>query len=121
MELHHRGSAFLCPSTQLTLPGMTEIKFEKSVFLKTLDALSTNFELQSPVGQLVTDKKQSRFQLGLLRVGNIPVQAFGPCTIKGPDVRVNFNIEQLRGQIEATSADQEKVTLHAGAGMLLVA
>lgn len=100
---------------------MTEIKFDKSVFLKTLEALSTNFTLESPVGQLVTQKKEGRFQLGLMREGGIPVQAFGPCSIKGPDVRVNFNVDQLRGQIEATSVDQEKVTLHAGAGMLLVA
>lgn len=100
---------------------MTEIKFDKVVFLKTLEALSTNFELESPVGQLITEKKENRFKLGLMRTGGIPVQAFGPCTIKGPDVRVNFNVDQLRGQIEATSVDQEKVTLHAGAGMLLVA
>ena len=100
---------------------MTEIKFDKNVFLKTLDALTTSFELESPVGTLTTQKKDKRFQLALTRVGGIPVQAFGPCEMKGPDVKVPFNVTQLRGQINATSVDQQFVTLHAGAGMLLVA
>lgn len=100
---------------------MTEIIFEKSVFIKTLEALTTNFELETPVGLLITEKKDKRFQLALTRVGGLPLQAFGPCEIKGPDVKVNFNVDQLRGQINATSVDQKNVTLHAGAGMLLVA
>jgi hypothetical protein len=100
---------------------MTEIKFQKSVFIKTLDALTENFELESPIGLLSTEKKDKRFSLSLKRVGGIPVAAFGSCEMKGPDVKLNFNVNQLRGQILATSVDQEFVTIHAGAGMLMVA
>ena len=100
---------------------MTEIKFEKTVFLKTLDALTENFELESPVGELATEKKDQRFSLQLKRVGGIPVAAFGPCEMKGPDIKLFFNINQRRGQIQATSVDDKFVTLHAGAGMLMVA
>lgn len=100
---------------------MTEIKFDKSMFLKTLDTLTQNFELESPIGEFATEKKTQRFSLQLKRVGGIPVAAFGVCEMRGPDVKLNFNITQLRGQIEATSVDDEFVTLHAGAGMLMVA
>jgi hypothetical protein len=100
---------------------MTEIKFKKSVFLKTLDTLTQNFELESPVGEIATDKKNQKFSLQLKRVGGTPVAAFGSCEMKGPDIKIFFNINQLRGQIEATSVDDQFVTLHAGAGMLMVA
>jgi hypothetical protein len=100
---------------------MTEIRFDKSVFLKTLNALTENFELESPVGELATDKKNQRFSLTLKRVGGTPVAAFGACEMKGPETKLFFNINQLRGQIEATSVDEKFVTLHAGAGMLMVA
>jgi hypothetical protein len=100
---------------------MTEIKFNKSVFLKTLETLTENFELESPVGEIATDKKNQKFTLQLKRAGGAPVAAFGACEMKGPDVKLFFNINQLRGQIEATSVDEKFVTLHAGGGMLMVA
>jgi len=103
---------------------MTEVVFKKSVFLKTLDALSEQFKLASPVGLLCTEKTTGQFELILAREaekGNALLQAFGPCVIKGPDVKVNFNVEQLRGQITATSVDKEWVTLHVGGGTMFVA
>lgn len=103
---------------------MTEVIFNKSVFIKTLDALTDQFELASPVGLLCTEKAGGQFELLLARKvesGNALLQAFGPCVIKGPDVKVNFNVEHLRGQIAATSVDKEWVTLHVGAGTMFVA
>jgi hypothetical protein len=121
MEPHPQGFAFFSRYKSTPSSTMTEIKFDKSLFLNTLDALSTGFELESPVGEFATEKKTQRFWLQLKRVGGIPVSAFGICEMKGPDVKLYFNINQLRGQIEATSVDDKFVTLHAGAGMLMVA
>jgi hypothetical protein len=98
---------------------MTEITFNKNAFLATLEAMLTNFELESNSFTLESEPSGDRFILAAKRKDGNDVRAFGPCEVKGDPISVIFDSVALQHSIEETfrTANAEKMTLIVGDGL----
>ena len=86
---------------------MTEITLNKDVFLKTIQAFQSQFEVENPEVVLESDPGGERFVLTAKRPNGVPVKAFGPCLIKGDQFSVEFDMKELEQSIEEAFSGSE--------------
>lgn len=96
---------------------MTEIQLNKNVFLRTLQALRGQFELATTAIVLETDETGKQFILTAKRENAPDVRAFGPCTVKGEPLNVEFDLVELEAAINSASIEGDEMTLLIGDGL----
>jgi hypothetical protein len=96
---------------------MTEIQFDRKIFVKTLEAFRTQFQLSKPTVTLQTEESGDRFVLTAIREGASEVKAFGPCRVTGEPVNIEFDMSDLAGAIEAATIASDDLTLLVGEGL----
>jgi hypothetical protein len=91
---------------------MTEITFHTKSFLATLDTLASQFDLAGPTLMLETEASGNRFILTAKRKNDNDVRAFGPCTVVGNPVSVEWDRSDLETAIKnGLTESDEHVTL----------
>jgi hypothetical protein len=96
---------------------MTEITFNRKSFIETLDVFQSQFELASPAVVLETEPSGDRFILTAKRKDAPEVKAFGPCSVKGEPLNVEFDIQDLRRAVAEASTTGDDLTLLIGDGL----
>jgi hypothetical protein len=96
---------------------MTEVTFNRKTFISTLDAFKTRFELASSIAVLETEPSGERFILSAKRTNGIDVRAFGPCSVKGEPLNVEFDLSDLEKAITDATATSDNLTLLIGDGL----
>ena len=95
---------------------MTELTFNKNAFLTTLETFQTKFELENNSFTLESEPSGDRFILSAKRKDGNDVRAFGPCQVKGEQVAVIFDANELQRSIAEVhgNSNTPNVTLIVG-------
>jgi hypothetical protein len=96
---------------------MTEIQFNRSTFVHTLEAIRSKFTLASTTVTLETDEEGTQFVLTARRENAPEVRAFGPCTVNGAPLNVEFDMADLESAIAGATIGGETLTLLVGDGL----